>query len=109
MIVSISVITVLVLVVIAVVRVTTLALAAMYGLPFAVQATRRAHERFNFTPTVHRTLGPLALRDFEPDFDQRPIAAYAEINVPRPRPTGEFITESNVDLWGDDPVRRSIP
>lgn len=98
MIAGIVVTVVLLLVVIAAVRITMLALAAMYGLPFAVQAARRVHERYNFTPTVHRTLGVRAARDFEPDFDERPIAAYAEINVPRPRPTGEFIAESNVDL-----------
>lgn len=82
-------------------RVLCLIFAAMHGTPFAVQAARRVHERYNFTPTVKRTMpGSRAADDFDNSLGESfgPVAAYAEINVPRPRPAGEFIAESNVDL-----------
>lgn len=93
---------------------TVIAIFVLVGLslalPVVVVGFRIAHERANFTPTVHRTLpGAHAARDFDSSLGERfgPVAAYAEINIPRARPVGEFIAESNVDLWGDDPPRRS--
>lgn len=91
----------LILVVIVGVRVACLICAAMHGWPTAVRGARRVHERYNFTTTIAREMPHArAAHDFDRSLGERfgPVAAYAEINVPRPRPTGEFIAESNIDL-----------
>lgn len=93
----------LILVAIAAVRIACLIFAAMDGTPLAVRGARRVHERYNFTATIAREMPRArAARDFDSSLGESfgPVGAYAEINVPRPRPIGDFIAESNIDLRG---------